>query len=81
MADEPRVELLAAAAGQGGEGFSWLLLLVIPAATTPPDAIADLLAPLADRELAGLGLCQRRWEAKLAGQLKTLSHSGQRYST
>lgn len=25
---------------------------------------------------AGRGLCQRRWLARLAGQLKTLSHSG-----
>lgn len=27
------------------------------------------------------GLCQRRWEARLAGQLNILSHSGHRYST
>ena len=27
------------------------------------------------------GLCQRRCDARLAGQLKTLSHSEQRYST
>jgi len=27
-----------------------------------------------------LGLCQRRWEARLAGQLKALSHSGHLYS-
>ncbi len=27
------------------------------------------------------GLCHLRWDARLAGQLKTLSHSGQRYST
>lgn len=27
-----------------------------------------------------LGLCQRRWEARLAGQLNTFSHSGHLYS-
>ena len=29
----------------------------------------------------GLGLCHRRCEARFAGQLKTLSHSGHLYST
>ena len=29
----------------------------------------------------GFGLCHRRCEARFAGQLKTLSHSGHLYST
>lgn len=40
--------------------------------TTPSSGLGSLI---------GRGLCHLRCEAKLAGQLNTLSHSGQRYST
>lgn len=45
----------------------------------------ELVADVAPDEellsLGNLGLCQRRWDARLAGHEKRLSHSGQRYST
>ena len=55
---------------------------VVDSSSPDPACTADLL--LLESSLLielDLGLCQRRWEARFAGQLKTLSHSGHLYST
>ncbi len=48
-------------------------LLTFPLAAVPGLVVGPAPA-------APLGLCQRRWEARLAGQLNTLPHSGHLYS-
>ena len=58
-----------------------VLLLLIPALVGVEDERGvRVLSMLNAFVWACFGLCQRRCDARLAGQLNTFSHSGQRYS-
>ena len=71
-----------------GEQWSWTCFFSAPAFLNlfpHPSQVrlsADsLVKDVMDLSMLFLGLCHRRWEARFAGQLKTFSHSGHRYST